>query len=152
MNSDSQDVRNADKGEEESEYRERVLMLVKGFQPKLDDIFKYRGDRRRELKAEFERSLHNVLQYLMDENDCQMSDMVDDYEARIETVRNTAMKYSDQAYALREEKRELESQIEELESRIEELEGDRDERDRLETLVEGIDEELSEIDLKSVSV
>ena len=152
MNSDSQDVRNADKGEEESEYRERVLMLVKGFQPKLDDIFKYRGDRRRELKAEFERSLHNVLQYLMDENDCQMSDMFDDYEARIETVRNTAMKYSDQAYALREEKRELESQIEELESRIEELEGDRDERDRLSTLVEGIEEELSEIGLKSVSV
>ena len=62
------------------------------------------------------------------------------------------MKYSDQAYALREEKRELESQIEELESRIEELEGDRDERDRLSTLVEGIEEELSEIGLKSVSV
>ena len=148
MNSDSQDVRNADKGEEESEYRERVLMLVKGFQPKLDDIFKYRGDRRRELKAEFERSLHNVLQYLMDEHDMYL----EEFEDRIEAVRNTAMKYSDQAYALREEKRELESQIEELESRIEELEGDRDERDRLETLVEGIDEELSEIGLKSVSV
>ena len=136
---DTQDIRRqCEEREELDEYRPRVKTIVSGFEPLIAKIFNHRGKARRQYRDEFDQKMCNVLQYLMDEHDMYL----EEFEDRIEAVRNTAMKYSDQAFALREEKKELES-------RIEELEGDRDDQDRLETLVEGlvegIEEELKEV-------